>query len=222
VTTDDAHAWVEAHIAGMGWLAFDPTPGRGLPQSEDAEFEQPAATPTPEPAPPEEGQPTPEPTPVIDPSGADGGPDEGGLDLPILQILLAAVVVGGVPGLKAVRRSRRRSEGVLGAYDELLDRAADLGLRPRRAETPWEFWHRMGGDDATGAVVTATVRALYSPEPSTSADADRAWDGLKEALGALRERVPAWRRLAGLYDPRTLLPAGGLRLPRRRVATAES
>jgi len=29
VTDHDAHAWVEAWFAGYGWLAFDPTPGRG-------------------------------------------------------------------------------------------------------------------------------------------------------------------------------------------------
>jgi hypothetical protein len=30
VTDHQAHAWVEAWFAGHGWLAFDPTPGRGL------------------------------------------------------------------------------------------------------------------------------------------------------------------------------------------------
>ena len=29
VTTDDAHAWVEAYFAGVGWLPFDPTPLTG-------------------------------------------------------------------------------------------------------------------------------------------------------------------------------------------------
>ena len=29
VTDHQAHAWVEAWFAGYGWLAFDPTPGRG-------------------------------------------------------------------------------------------------------------------------------------------------------------------------------------------------
>lgn len=29
VTDHDAHAWVEVWLAGHGWMAFDPTPGRG-------------------------------------------------------------------------------------------------------------------------------------------------------------------------------------------------
>src|SRR5688572_12753465 len=29
VTDHDAHAWVEVWFAGIGWVAFDPTPGRG-------------------------------------------------------------------------------------------------------------------------------------------------------------------------------------------------
>lgn len=31
VTSNNAHAWVEAYFAGVGWLPFDATPGRDLP-----------------------------------------------------------------------------------------------------------------------------------------------------------------------------------------------
>lgn len=31
ITTNNAHAWVEAYFSGIGWLPFDATPGRALP-----------------------------------------------------------------------------------------------------------------------------------------------------------------------------------------------
>ena len=35
VTTKEAHAWPEVHINGMGWVAFEPTPGRFEPEPDE-------------------------------------------------------------------------------------------------------------------------------------------------------------------------------------------
>ncbi len=54
VNTDKAHAWPEVLFDGYGWVAFEPTPGRGLPSPSD--YTGTAATPN------LDGEPTPQAT----------------------------------------------------------------------------------------------------------------------------------------------------------------
>ena len=75
VTGEDAHAWTEVYLKGIGWVSYDPTPGRGSegePQNGDegdtASDAEP--TPTPEPSP----EPTPEPTSEPDSAGNQDEP----------------------------------------------------------------------------------------------------------------------------------------------------
>ena len=152
VRDNNAHAWVEMWMDGFGWVRFDPTPRADgtLPESVTAEFD-------PAPYLPESGE------------GADtlGQPgffaesqfEEGGgaigaasgandgfrltwvwLILPVL-----AVVVALVPTLKAFRRRRRikrlREGDITAAWDEIVDRLADLGAPVSSTQTPLEFAH---------------------------------------------------------------------------------
>ncbi|HVE92399.1 MAG TPA: DUF3488 and transglutaminase-like domain-containing protein [Actinomycetota bacterium] len=211
VSTDEAHAWVEANIAGAGWVIFDPTPGRGQPASQDAQREVPV-TPTPAPA----GQAEATPTPASAPQPDD--PRGKGLDLPIAEILVAAVALGGIPGAKAFRRRRRSTQGVMGSWAELLDAAADLGRRPNASETPWEFWRRtftgvpQPAAEAAAKVAREAVAEMYAPGGAGDGAGQRAWAAMPKAIGGLKASAPAWRRVLALYDPRTLIPP--LRLPR--------
>ena len=135
VTGRHTHAWPEIFFDGLGWVAFEPTPGRGIPgataytnvaarQSSDVQPDNPGL-PTTTTAPIENngtalaGQPEiPEfdlGDPTFDETVTGAG---GGFDIPWrwLAVLAAiAAYVGGVPGLRELRRRQRRANAVTSA-----------------------------------------------------------------------------------------------------------
>ena len=130
----NAHAWPEVHFAGVGWVAFEPTPGRGQPGSEGytgvpAAQAEPAQTPPstatvpttgPRRVPPPSASTAPtsipdaaEPTvaTTVPAPGAGPTPDRGAarVGVPVGAGLGVLALVTAVPVLKAVRRRRRRA-----------------------------------------------------------------------------------------------------------------
>jgi transglutaminase-like putative cysteine protease len=213
VTTREAHAWVEADIPGAGWTIFDPTPGRGASSSVPPSLQE---QPRPQPAPPVPRQtvlpaPTPSrqqlPNQVTQPHHTT---------IPVRRVLafvIAALLVGSIPGAKSLRRRRRQAArdpklNVLGAYAELVDTASDLGWASRPAETQREFCRRLfagnGGEPAQ--LVDASMRALFAAGELSQDEARAAWQALAPATGALRHRAPPWRRAVAVFDPRTFVP----------------
>lgn len=76
VRGEHAHAWPEVFLAGAGWVAFEPTPGRGMPFAEDYTGVQPAQAAA---GNPEESVPGPTTTAPSTPSGPTPTlPDTGG------------------------------------------------------------------------------------------------------------------------------------------------
>jgi transglutaminase-like putative cysteine protease len=229
VTTKEAHAWVEADIPGMGWTRFDPTPTRGEPLTGRQQEEQVPTAPPLAAASPPPVSPLP-PTPLPSP-GRQTQADP----WPLAGAALLLLGVGAIPGAKRIRREMRRGRTVpheiaVGAYEELVDRATDLGFTHHRADTPWDFHGRAfrrtdkPARDAAGDLVGRTVLALYGREQMSQREAKLAWERLGPALSGLRRTVPWWRRVMATFSPRTLLPPEGLlvvvRRRFRRVATA--
>lgn len=216
VTDHDAHAWVEVWLAGHGWLAFDPTPGRGTlsasytlaSDSADAvralgtgrflDFE-------PESAPPALSGPV---EPTIDPTGE-------ARHLPVLLAALALalpLVVGvAIVGAKALRR-RRRLRGddprrvAAGVRLELADLLRDHGARVSRGASMPELGRaasRTLGVPADRLVAVAD-EARYAPVGQARGAADCARRELTALLAGSRRRVGLRRRLVAAVQVRSL------------------
>ncbi|MCY4036359.1 MAG: transglutaminase-like domain-containing protein, partial [bacterium] len=164
-----AHAWPEVFLAGVGWVAFEPTPGRGAPGAQDhtgvaeaqavgrSGLEPSEAEPAPAAAQPldsstdsESFLPPDSPGSVEAPSGA--GDDGGGLSwrvwAAILAPSLAALAALAIPGLKR-RRDKRRLLSLGGnrgkiklLWAETVASLALIKMTPRPDETHLEFADR--------------------------------------------------------------------------------
>ncbi|WP_167008376.1 DUF3488 and transglutaminase-like domain-containing protein [Mumia sp. ZJ430] len=186
----DMHAWPELYFAGIGWVAFEPTPGgSGYAAPSFAEGDQSAPT-----EPESSLAPTTAPTNAPNASqGRETGPasQDGAGDASSRMVLL--VVVGVVlllllaaPAVvRTTRRHRRLHAGggettVEDAWAEVRDTATDLGLgwtdgaSPRATVAPLRARLRDDPDirGALDTLVDAVERSRYAPayEPVDLAD----------------------------------------------------
>ncbi|MCI4657275.1 transglutaminase TgpA family protein [Cryobacterium zhongshanensis] len=170
VDAHDLHAWPELYFTGIGWLPFEPTPGRGTVPS----YTQPTGPSIPLGG-AVAGVPSTAPRPFNDsgqalPTGGGSATTPGsdtGTPARVALILGALVVVLAVPGgIRLLRRRRRRRDlarGTAGgaeAWRELVDTAVDFGVDVRATETPRELAARIGalpGLTGTGGVVAGAA-----------------------------------------------------------------
>jgi hypothetical protein len=222
VTTREAHAWPEVFLDGVGWTAFEPTPGRVLPdpnpQLRPRAALQRLAAPR-----PSGGREAPTLS-RVDPggdAGLDAGPGgrPGGLAGAVAHARtlwsLGAAALGLAilpPAAKIRRRSGRRraraDEAVLAAWREALDRLSEVGLHRRGEETPLEFARRAGASrpgaaPAMGRLAALVNVAAYSPE--AAAGGAEAWAASDNVVRALDAHDSGWVRFRRRLDPRSLL-----------------
>ena len=241
VTTSNLHAWPELYFTGVGWVRFEPTPGRGdtpvfslgdpnepQPNSTDS----PSPTPTIEPATP---LPTTAPTPTPEPTSAANAPGSTTAGPPLWLLALAVLILLAVilpSAIRGVQRGRARSAAAggdaLAAWAELDATARDLRLQPSDSATPREFEALLLGTlgvTATndpppaaeplarlrGAVETAVYDEIGS-ERSTTIAAD-----LNAVLRAMRRASGRWARVLAWVAPSSLAWGAGNRLAARRA-----
>ena len=228
VTGEDVKAWVEIPFEGLGWVSFDVTPDRDqVPQQQTT---QKVSNPEPnvlQPPLPNE-DPAQLPPNYEDPQRDDPQDDDkGGLPTAVIvvggSLLAIAAVVGSVLGWKAWRRSRRRARtGVgkaLGAWEEILDRARDLGRVPgwgaTRREAAEQLDPHFPQADLPRFAGAVDTQVFSSGEPPSYALGEL-WDSsdaIVRSMGAQRSRLG--RALARL-SPRSLIHPAGRRLRRPR------
>ncbi|MCU1418911.1 MAG: transglutaminase protein [Mycetocola sp.] len=223
VGTDDLHSWPELYFSGVGWVPFEPTPGRGVvpdyarPQSSGADGRNVQDARTSERAQGDQA-------PVLPPS-TTSSTGEGAVEPPAELLTSAALfflLLLGSPGL--LRASRRRSRtralhsgraGPVTAWREISDAAQDYGMPVSEADTPRAFSAALSSRSAfTTQEEKALASLLDAVERVRFADPDRATLRLVgPSLAANTETVTgALRRRAGFMDRvrATIAPASVL------------
>ena len=224
VGSHDLHSWPELYFAGVGWIPFEPTPGRGqaAPYAQPSAAPTAPATPTAEPTPSAAASPTAAPAPTA--SAAPGTTGPGATRIPWAGLGIAALVALALALLATpalLRRSRRaariRALAAGGApadtaWREVEDRAVDLGIRVPDTESPRELGRRLAGDDPglrdpVALLVTARERERFARDdaPVDAASGAAQADALVVLGDALAARAGRADRILAVVAPRSLV-----------------
>ncbi len=235
ITGDDLHAWVEIPFAGLGWVAFSPTPDEdNLPTEQTPQPQQkPRAQVAQPPDVPQEPAELPPAPPVEEAQDGDEVVDLAwlwaalriaGIALGVLALLLAPTIVLAI--VRARRRKRRaRAATTVGRVDggwaELVDSATDAGYALVPGSTRREQGTMLDGRapdaQARALAVRADAAVFGSIEPSAD-DAARYWADVDTARKRIAAATPWHRRVLARLFPKSAVRA--LR-PQRRTARKE-
>lgn len=206
VRGEHAHAWPEVYLSGAGWVAFEPTPGRGMPFAEAYTGVAPAQATTSDPGSATTSPPTiPEDTRPTTPGGAAPRDPDAGLDTGAPDPQGADAASGGTSAAERYLLGPAKvvvpaAGAALAAYLILvpLGLLARRALRRRRAADPAE---RI---EVAWAEIVEEAGVLGYQETRS--------DTLRERAEALGQLVPAGAGeaalLAGHLEVSRYAPAG--------------
>lgn len=222
VTSDDLHAWPELYFAGVGWVAFEPTVGRGTIPS----YTRPDTTTTPigpqttststaaaKPLVPEDPTNVPNPNASTATSAAQPIASALGIGLLIVAVLLTPAVLRRLRRRNRLRRLTDEWGGAAVAWSELRDTARDLGWSVPVTETPRVFAGRIAqavagtdGEPAMARLLTVRERDAFGP-PSRAVAVGLA-DDLQRVISAFEAQAGWALRTKARLIPVSLIPAG--------------
>jgi transglutaminase-like putative cysteine protease len=219
VTDHEAHAWVEVWFAGVGWIPFDPTPGRGR-FGGNYSFASTSATAVAALRRGELSRSTltrPNRRPDVSDLGATGTVGSKAPSLVGVLLVLAALWVGVVGiGKAVVRRARYLSRDprrvATASRRELEGFLRDQGAAvPRNATlvTLQDAVYRELGLDGR-AFAIAAARARFGPPHAVERGAASARTELRRLLRSARRELSLWARFRGFVSLRSLRSAGTL------------
>ncbi len=231
VSNRHAHAWPEVYLAPIGWVAFEPTPGRGIPGADSY-----TGLPPEQAAPDDPNQSAPTPTAsvpttsALDSAGATSTslveadivpeaatPSRGLSPLKVGGAILGAIlllIVLLVVAIAAVGRRRRHKAVTPGsrallAWSLASEQLRRVGIRRSASETPDELAGRASkslgiSEQATRRLAQARTEATFSPTSVTEShveQAEAAAEMIEQSVVKTRSRL---QRLTYAVDPRRL------------------
>lgn len=218
VTTDDLHAWPELYFEGVGWVQFEPTPGRGI----TPDFSPP---PVDDPATPDVDESIPNPattrTPTSTPTGLPIDEEEtpgaaavgssGGINpwtfvaaAGVLLVLLSPLAV------REAQRQRRlavvvKGESVVPAWEEIRATVRDLGDVASDTATP-----RMLAADLRSVLVGSDLEALdrlrqaVEQESFAAHRSEATASDVRRVVSGLRRSYSRRERFMATFLPRSI------------------
>jgi hypothetical protein len=134
----------------------------------------------------------------------------------LLPLLLLALLVAAIGGLKAFRRRRHATRGepatrIAWMWSDLMAEAKSVGVHVPRQGTRLEQASLFDHDGPVPSLAVTANAHVFGPGEPAVEDAEAYWRDAGAARRTLRTAMPWWRRILTTADPRPLFTRGDRR-----------